>query len=215
MYLVVAPRPSPFAEVNGLHVVRRLDSAFCCCLHFVSSAVSRIALPSTEPPPKVDFSKPVDEPIAKYEVFTGRTQAMSYADLRARVTGYLKEANFKEGEDVKKDDVLFLIDPDPYVAVLTRPKPTSIFKKHNCITTTKSTNEMSPPLPRARSARTTSTSRLPRWTPPRRRSKPPTPPYAPPRLTSTIPRSARPSAAASADASSIPATTSRPMSRSW
>jgi RND family efflux transporter MFP subunit len=72
--------------------------------------------------PKVDVSLPVSAPIAKYEVFAGRTQAMSYADLRARVTGYLKEANFKEGADVKKDEVLFLIDPDPYVAVLNQAK---------------------------------------------------------------------------------------------
>ncbi|HEY1860469.1 MAG TPA: efflux RND transporter periplasmic adaptor subunit [Gemmataceae bacterium] len=70
----------------------------------------------------VDVSELVHEPIANYEVFTGRTQAISYADLRARVTGYLKEAYFKEGQDVKKDDVLFLIDPDPYDAALNQAK---------------------------------------------------------------------------------------------
>jgi RND family efflux transporter MFP subunit len=90
------------------------------CIAFVGCKPNQPT--STESLPKVDVSEPVPESVAKYEVFTGRTQAKSYADLRARVTGYLKEANFEEGEDVEKDKVLFLIDPDPYVAVLNQAK---------------------------------------------------------------------------------------------
>ena len=69
---------------------------------------------------KVDVSGPVSAPIEKFEVFTGRTQAKKYADIRARVTGYLKEADFKEGEDVPKDKVLFVIDPAPYRVCASR-----------------------------------------------------------------------------------------------
>ena len=91
-------------------------------ISFLGCKPNQAQSPATDPPPKVDYSLPVSAPIAKYEVFTGRTQAMSYADVRARVTGYLKEANFKEGEDVNKGDLLFLIDPEPYDAALNQAK---------------------------------------------------------------------------------------------
>src|ERR1700682_6224192 len=44
--------------------------------------------------------------------------AVQAVDLRARVTGYLVEMPFKEGAEVKKDDLLFVIDPRPYQAQL-------------------------------------------------------------------------------------------------
>src|SRR5260370_726680 len=47
---------------------------------------------------------------------TGRIEAAQTVDLRARVTGYLVKVNFKAGDDVKKDQVLFEIDDRPYQA---------------------------------------------------------------------------------------------------
>jgi RND family efflux transporter MFP subunit len=77
---------------------------------------------SAPPPPEVQVSKPILAKVAESGVFTGRTQAINYTDLRARVTGYLDKAPFKEGEDVKKDAVLFEIDPRPYEAALNQAK---------------------------------------------------------------------------------------------
>src|SRR5262245_15615808 len=62
--------------------------------------------PVQAPPPEVKVSLPVADTLTDYEVFTGRTQAITYNDLRARVTGYLDQAPFQQGEDVKKGDVL-------------------------------------------------------------------------------------------------------------
>jgi RND family efflux transporter MFP subunit len=78
---------------------------------------------------KVDVSAPVEEPIKNYEVFTGRTQAVNYTDIRARVTGYLVDARFKEGQDVKKDDVLFVVDPRPYELALAQAKANFKFQQ--------------------------------------------------------------------------------------
>src|SRR6516225_8488496 len=69
---------------------------------------------------KVEVCRPVDEPIKDYEVFTGRTQAVNYTDIRARVTGYLDKALFKEGQDVNEGDVLFVVDPRPYDLALAQ-----------------------------------------------------------------------------------------------
>src|SRR5262245_34239389 len=69
-------------------------------------------------PPVVPVSQPVEREVTDYVDFTGRTQAVDSVDVRARVTGYLKKIFFKEGTEVKKDAVLFEIDPRPYQAQL-------------------------------------------------------------------------------------------------
>jgi RND family efflux transporter MFP subunit len=56
--------------------------------------------------------------VTDYEDFTGRTDAISTVDIRARVTGYLNEVNFKDGEIVKEGALLYQIDPRPFQAAL-------------------------------------------------------------------------------------------------
>ena len=46
--------------------------------------------------------------------FVGKVTAYDKVDIRARVQGYLKENVFKEGELVKKDALLFIIEQDQY-----------------------------------------------------------------------------------------------------
>jgi len=65
---------------------------------------------------EVQVAKPVPREFEDYEVFTGRTEATLYTTIRARVSGYLVAANFVEGRHVKKDDILFEVDPAPYKA---------------------------------------------------------------------------------------------------
>jgi RND family efflux transporter MFP subunit len=72
-------------------------------------------LPSAAPPP-VAVSYPVEREITDYADFTARTAAVDSVELRARVSGYLDQVNFKEGALVKKGDVLFEIDPRTYEA---------------------------------------------------------------------------------------------------
>ncbi|MDZ4820798.1 MAG: efflux RND transporter periplasmic adaptor subunit [Planctomycetota bacterium] len=73
-------------------------------------------------PPKVTVVTPVQRMVRNYEYFTGRTDALYSVDLQARVTGYLTEIRFKPGQIVKKNDVLFKIDPRPYQATLDQAK---------------------------------------------------------------------------------------------
>src|SRR5207253_6380202 len=42
----------------------------------------------------------------------GTTRALQEVSVRARVRGFLKEIHFEEGADVKKDQLLFLIDEE-------------------------------------------------------------------------------------------------------
>jgi multidrug efflux system membrane fusion protein len=69
-----------------------------------------------EPMPVVPISHPVERPVTDYVDFTGRTDAVQSVNVVARVTGYLVRMPFEEGADVKKGELLFQIDPQPYEA---------------------------------------------------------------------------------------------------
>lgn len=71
-------------------------------------------------PPEVDVSLPVKHKITEWDEYTGRFEAVERVDVRARVTGYLVEKKFKDGQLVKKDDVLLVIDPRPFEYELQR-----------------------------------------------------------------------------------------------
>src|SRR5262245_34053906 len=71
-------------------------------------------------PPEVVVSKPVVASVTDYEDFTGRTEAYESVEIRARVTGYLTKAFFKEGADVKEGQPLIEIDQSTYKAALAQ-----------------------------------------------------------------------------------------------
>ena len=54
--------------------------------------------------------------------FVGRVNAINSIDLRARVSGYIEEVNFDEGQNVSKGDTLFKIEPDAYKAAVDQIK---------------------------------------------------------------------------------------------
>src|SRR5262249_4131252 len=70
------------------------------------------------PPPAVTVSQPVVREVIDYDDYEGRIAAIPTVEVRARVRGHLKKINFEDGEIVKKDKLLFEIDPRPYEAEL-------------------------------------------------------------------------------------------------
>jgi multidrug efflux system membrane fusion protein len=69
-------------------------------------------------PPKVSVARPLAREVTDYVDLVGRLEAASSVEIRARVSGYLTSAPFKEGADVKQGELLFEIDPRPYRAKL-------------------------------------------------------------------------------------------------
>src|SRR5262249_6379736 len=78
------------------------------------------APPGPPPPPAVTVSAALERYVTDYADFTGRMAAVESVRVRARGWGHLKKINFAEGGDVKKDDVLFVIDQSPYLTALAR-----------------------------------------------------------------------------------------------
>jgi multidrug efflux system membrane fusion protein len=66
------------------------------------------------PPTEVTVSKPVQKEVENWNEFTGRTAAVNLVNITPRVSGYVVKIPFKEGDIVKKGDLLFQIDPRPY-----------------------------------------------------------------------------------------------------
>ncbi len=66
------------------------------------------------PPPQVTVARPVQQPVTDYLHLTGNTQAVDQVQLEARVEGFLTSIHFKDGDYVKKGDLLFIIEQDVY-----------------------------------------------------------------------------------------------------
>lgn len=73
-------------------------------------------------PPEVTVSKPILREVTDYLEFPGETAPIGEVEIRARVTGHIVKVNFQDGQEVKKGDLLFEIDPRPYQAALDRAK---------------------------------------------------------------------------------------------
>ncbi|HTH99401.1 MAG TPA: efflux RND transporter periplasmic adaptor subunit [Acidisoma sp.] len=69
-------------------------------------------------PPAVGVTKAAMTPIYLTSQYIGRVQAISKVTIRARVTGTLEERDFKEGDEVKKGQLLFIIEQPPYQAAV-------------------------------------------------------------------------------------------------
>lgn len=68
------------------------------------------------PPPAVGVAHPLVKDVVEQDVYTGRLGPVESVDVRARVGGYVDSIHFTDGQQVQKGDLLFVIDPRPYVA---------------------------------------------------------------------------------------------------
>ena len=74
------------------------------------------------PPPEITVATVIHERITEWDEFTGRLQAPQTVSLVPRVSGYIEKVLFQEGALVKKGDVLFLIDSQPFDTEVKRLK---------------------------------------------------------------------------------------------
>ncbi len=83
------------------------------------------------PPPQVTVARPVRQPVTDFLEFTGNTQAINTVQLRARVQGFLEKVFFKDGDMVKKGQLLFLIQQNTYENQLAQAKAQVLQQKAN------------------------------------------------------------------------------------
>src|SRR6266853_1510121 len=76
--------------------------------------------PHTDPPvpPTVEVATVTQADVPIYHEWIGVLDGLVNAHIRAQVTGYLVSQNYKEGDPIKKGDLLFEIDRRPFKAAL-------------------------------------------------------------------------------------------------
>lgn len=70
------------------------------------------------PAPEVQVAEVALQAIRPWDEFNGRIEAVESVQLRSRVSGYIERIAFAEGQEVKKGQLLFVIDQRPYRASL-------------------------------------------------------------------------------------------------
>jgi RND family efflux transporter MFP subunit len=66
------------------------------------------------PPPAVIVANPVQRTVVDQDEYVGRFVAVESVEIRSRLSGYLSDIHFTDGQMVKKGDLLFSIDRRPF-----------------------------------------------------------------------------------------------------
>ena len=74
------------------------------------------------PPPAVVVAEVIQKTVPVYSEYVAQIEAKETVEIRARVQAYLAAQHFTEGTIVKKDQLLFTLDPREYEAKLLQAK---------------------------------------------------------------------------------------------
>ena len=74
------------------------------------------------PPPAVKVTEVIQQDVPVYVEWVAQLNGDTNAEITPKVQGYLLSRNYQEGYPVKKDQLLFEIDPRPFAAALDQAK---------------------------------------------------------------------------------------------
>ncbi len=77
-------------------------------------SISDLLAQGAPPAPRVTVATPIQRKVTQWDEYTGRFEARDQVDVRARVSGFIENIHFKDGQLIKKNDLLFTIDPRPF-----------------------------------------------------------------------------------------------------
>ena len=95
-------------------------SAFLVLGHLAGCGPGAAAAKREAPVPVVVPIHCIEMETVDFAEFIGRTDAYKTVEVRARVSGFIKQVLFTDGAEVKKDQVLFKIESEQYQAVLAQ-----------------------------------------------------------------------------------------------
>ena len=100
-----------------LLIVAVLGIAYYAYGHFMPHG-SSAGGGAMSPPPSVGVAEVIARGVRPWHEFSGRLAAVDRVEIRPRVSGVIDSVHFKNGALVNKGDLLFVIDPRPFQAVL-------------------------------------------------------------------------------------------------
>ncbi len=92
-----------------------LSGALCACNQ-------KDATPPQAAPVEVSVIRAAHVPVTLFEDYAAQTEAVEAVEIRARVGGILERQAFRDGALVKKGDLLFVIDQQPYISALSQAR---------------------------------------------------------------------------------------------
>jgi membrane fusion protein (multidrug efflux system) len=102
--------------------MRRIALATICLLLFAAGTAEAQPGPGGGGPPAVGVARAERRPVTESTEFTGRIEAVNRVDIRARITGFIQERAFQEGQEVRAGSVLFRIERAPFEAALEQAR---------------------------------------------------------------------------------------------
>jgi len=78
--------------------------------------------PESPPPPAVTVATPLQSEVRDWDDYVGRFEAINEVDVKPRVTGYLQGVHFRDGDTVRRGELLFTIDARPAQAQLDQAR---------------------------------------------------------------------------------------------
>jgi multidrug efflux system membrane fusion protein len=105
---------------------RHLPLVCTCAVTLAIPLAGCKPVPDRKPlsPATVQVAEVVSKPILLSDEFNGRVASINSVDVRARATGYVDQVMYREGDSVKRGDLLFVIDPRLYRDALDSAKAT-------------------------------------------------------------------------------------------
>jgi membrane fusion protein, multidrug efflux system len=86
------------------------------------TACSKTEAPPPPSPPEVQVAEVIQKDVPIYSELVGATLGVEDVEIRPRVEGYLVSIHFTEGSFVKRGQLLYKIDPQPFEAALSEAK---------------------------------------------------------------------------------------------
>lgn len=94
---------------NGLALISAL-----AVLAAPLAAASRAGAQGGPPAPIVSVAQPLQQKVQLWDEYTGRFEAFEQVEVRARVSGYVDRVHFRDGQIIRRGELLFTIDPRPF-----------------------------------------------------------------------------------------------------
>jgi RND family efflux transporter MFP subunit len=90
--------------------------SLCVAMFWLAGCDQGQVKSQTKKTPEVVVTTPITAEVTDFQDFTGRLDGIKTVEIRARVSGFIMTAPFKEGDLVHEGDLLFKIDPRTYQA---------------------------------------------------------------------------------------------------
>ncbi len=114
------------ASADPLAKICRRHPSFACCfvvlLVLSDACEDKSVSAALPPPPTVQVAEVTQRDVPVYHEWIATLDGFVNAIIQPQVSGYLVQQNYHEGALVRKNDVLFKIDPRPFQAILDQAK---------------------------------------------------------------------------------------------